>query len=500
MASFADQLALGFSAALTFTNLGYCFAGVLLGTMIGVLPGLGPVPTIALLLPITFGLDPISSFIMLAGIFYGAQYGGSTTAILINLPGESSSVITALDGYRMARDGRAGLALATAAIGSFVAGTIATLVIALVAPALASFALLFSSPEYFSLMTLGLVLSVTLASGSVLRSLAMVVTGLLLGAVGTDVNSGVSRFTLGFGELYDGLSFVALAMGLFGISEIILNLQRETTTSRATAPVNRILPSLGDFKRMTPPILRGTLVGCVLGVLPGGGAILSSFAAYALEKRISKNPERFGKGAIEGVAGPESANNAASQTSFIPMLTLGLPSNPVMALMIGALIIHGIQPGPKILIEQPTLFWGLIASMWIGNFFLLLLNLPLIGIWARLITVPYHLLFPLIISLACIGVYAMANTVFDIYLLTIFGFFGYVFAKLRCEPAPLLLSFILGPFLEEHLRRSLLLSRGDPMIFLDRPISATLLAVAAIAIVSLVSGAIRRGRATILQE
>jgi putative tricarboxylic transport membrane protein len=489
-----ENIATGLATAFSLANLAYCFLGVLLGTLVGVLPGLGPVPTIAMLLPITFGLEPTSSLIMLAGIFYGAQYGGSTTAILINVPGEASSVVTALDGHQMARKGQAGLALATAAISSFIAGTLATLVVAVAAPALGRVALMFSSPEYFSLMVLGLIMAVTLAGGSLLRALAMVVLGLLLGTIGTDVNSGISRFTLGFPQLYEGISFVALAMGLFGIAEILSNLEERTPRFAVTKHLHGLFPRLSDLRRMIAPALRGSAVGSALGILPGGGALLASFASYALEKRLAPEPGRFGTGELAGVAGPEAANNAGAQTSFIPMLTLGLPSNPVMALMIGAMIIHGLQPGPRIMTEQAGLFWGLIVSMWIGNLMLLVLNLPLAGLWARLLSVPYRLLFPVIVGFSCIGVYSLANSPFDVYLLALFGGVGYLLAKLGCEAAPLLLGFILGPFLEEHLRRSLLLSRGDPAIFVQRPISAVLLACVVAIMVFFLASALRRRR------
>ncbi|QTL02346.1 tripartite tricarboxylate transporter permease [Aquabacter sp. L1I39] len=484
-----QNLELGFSVALSFQNLLYCFIGVLLGTLIGVLPGLGPLATIAMLLPITFGLPPVSALIMLAGIYYGAQYGGSTTAILINLPGESSSVVTALDGYQMARQGRAGAALATAALGSFFAGSVATLLLALFAPPLADLALKFGPPEYFSLMVLGLVASVTLASGSIVKALAMIVLGLLLGLSGQDIYTGTPRFTFDVPDLADGFDFVALAMGMFGIGEIIRNLEDEHQRSLVAAKVKGLMLTWSEFKQIIPPVLRGTALGSVLGILPGGGAMLSSFASYSIEKKLSKNSRMFGKGAIEGVAGPESANNAGAQTSFIPMLTLGIPSNPVMALMIGALIIQGITPGPNVVTDKPDLFWGVIASMWIGNFMLILLNLPLIGIWVRLLTVPYHILFPAIMAFCCIGVYSVNNNTFDVYTMAMFGVLGYVLVKLECEPAPLLLGFVIGPMLEEYLRRAMLISRGDPMVFLTRPISAVLLiaAVAALVVVLLPS-------------
>jgi len=495
-----DHLALGFSVAFTLQNIFYCFIGVLLGTLIGVLPGLGPVPTIAMLLPITFGLPPVAALIMLSGIYYGAQYGGSTTAILINLPGESSSVVTAIDGYQMARQGRAGAALATAALGSFFAGTVATFLLAVFAPPLADVALKFGPPEYFALMVLGLVASVSLASGSVIKALAMVVLGILLGLSGQDVYTGAPRFTFDIVELADGIEFVALAMGLFGIGEIVRNLEDEHTRTVTVQKVKGLLLSKDDIKRIIGPILRGTFLGSFLGILPGGGAILSSFAAYTIEKRISKTPERFGKGAIEGVAGPESANNAGAQTSFIPMLTLGIPSNPVMALMIGALIIQGIVPGPNVVNEQPDLFWGIVASMWLGNLMLVMLNLPLIGIWVRLLTVPYHILFPLIVGFCCIGVYSVNNNGIDVYTMAVFGIVGYALVKLDCEPAPLLLGFIIGPMLEEYLRRAMLISRGDPTVFFTRPLSATMLALALLALVVVFLPSVRKKREEAFKE
>ena len=494
------NLSLGLETALTLNNLFFCLIGVFLGTAIGVLPGLGPTATIAMLLPITFGLPPVSSLIMLSGIYYGAQYGGSTTAILVNLPGESSSVVTALDGYQMAKQGRAGKALATAAIGSFVAGTAATLLLALFAPPLADIALQFGAAEYFSLMVVGLVASVVLASGSLLQAFGMIVLGLLLGMAGTDVNSGLERYTFETPYMAEGINFVILAMGMFGLGEIIKNLEEEHLRSAMVAKVHGLMPNKEDLKRMAWPIVRGTGLGSLLGILPGGGAMLASFASYSIEKKISKTPEQFGKGAIEGVAGPESANNAGAQTSFIPLLTLGIPSNPVMALMIGAMIIQGITPGPAVMTEQPTLFWGIIVSMWIGNLFLVILNLPLIGIWVKMISVPYHFLYPAILVFCCIGAFSLGNKVFDIYLLAGFGVLGYIFSKLKCEPAPLLLGFILGPMMEEYLRRALLLARGDFTVLVTRPISATMLAIAAIALIVVFLPSIQKKREEAFHE
>jgi len=488
------NLGIGLDAAFTATNLLYCLIGVFLGTAIGVLPGLGPAATIAMLLPATFALPTVSSLIMLAGIYYGAQYGGSTTAILVNLPGESSSVVTAIDGYQMARKGQAGKALAVAALGSFFAGTVATVLLALFAPPLAEVALKFGPAEYFSLMVLGLVASVVLASGSLLKAIGMIVLGLLLGLIGTDVNSGVPRYTFDLPQLADGINFVIVAMGMFGIGEIIRNLEHEETRTLVMSKVKGLMPTLDDLKRCAAPVVRGTMIGSALGILPGGGAMLSSFASYSIEKKLAKNSEEFGKGAIQGVAGPESANNAGAQTSFIPMLTLGIPSNPVMALMIGAMIIQGIQPGPAVMTEQPALFWGIIVSMWIGNLFLVVLNLPLIGIWVRMIMVPYHLLYPLILVFCGIGVFSLNNSDFDIFLMAGFGLFGYICAKLECEPAPMLLGFILGPMMEEYLRRALLLSRSDPMVFFERPISATMLGLAILALIVVFAPSLRKKR------
>ena len=489
-----SNLAIGFDIAFTIHNLLYCLLGVFVGTAVGVLPGLGPAATIAMLLPLTFGLPPESSLIMLAGIYYGAQYGGSTTAILINLPGEASSVVTAIDGNKMARAGQAGRALAIAALASFFAGTVSTFLIAWFAPPLAEVALEFGPAEYFSLMTLGLVASVVLARGSLLKAFAMMILGLMLGLVGTDINSGATRYTFDIPELADGINFVVVAMGMFGIGEIVRNLEHESTRDLTIRKVTGLLPTLDDLKRSIAPTLRGTGLGSVLGLLPGGGALLASFASYAIEKKVSKNSAQFGHGAIEGVAAPEAANNAGAQTSFIPMLTLGIPSNPVMALMIGAMIIQGIQPGPAVMTEQPMLFWGLIASMWIGNAFLVVLNLPMIGLWVRMIMVPYRMLYPAILLFCSIGVLSLNNNNFDVYMMALFGLFGYVCSKLDCEPAPLLLGFIIGPMMEEYLRRAMLLSRADPMVFVESPISATMLVLAVLALAAVTLPAMSRKR------
>ena len=494
-------LGIGFQTAITPINLLYCLIGVFVGTLIGVLPGLGPAATVAMLMPASFALPPVSALIMLAGIYYGAQYGGSTTSILVNLPGEASSIVTTLDGYQMALQGRAGVALATAAIGSFFAGTVCTLIIALFAPPLANVALKFGPAEYFSLMVLGLVASVVLARGSLLKAIGMIVLGLILGLIGTDVNSGAQRYTFGIPELMDGIGFVTVAMGMFGIGEIILNLEREGAVTRIiVSKITSLMPTREDWKRMIAPILRGTALGSFLGILPGGGALLSSFVAYSVEKKVSKHAAEFGKGAIEGVAAPESANNAGAQASFIPMLTLGIPTSPVMALMIGAMIIQGIQPGPGMMTEQPALFWGVIVSMWIGNLFLVVLNLPMIGIWVRLCMVPYHLLYPAILVFCAIGVFSLSNSVFDVYFMALFGLLGYVFAKLECEPAPMLLALILGPMMEEYLRRALIISRGDPAVFFQRPISCAILLVAVAALAVALIPAIRTKREEAFQE
>jgi TctA family transporter len=495
-----NNLTLGFQTALSLQNLLYCFGGVILGTVIGVLPGLGPVPTIAMLMPVTYALQPVSALIMLAGIYYGAQYGGSTTSILVNLPGESSSVVTCLDGYQMARQGRAGAALAIAAIGSFFAGTVATVVVAGFAPPLSDLAFKFGPAEYFSLMVLGLIGAVVLAHGSVLKAVAMIVLGLLLGLVGMDVNTGVPRYSFRIPELMDGINFVVVAMGLFAFSEILTNLERTGKREVFTDKVAGLWMSKAEFKEAAPAILRGTALGSILGVLPGGGAVLASFASYSVEKKCSRTPERFGRGAIAGVAGPESANNAGAQTSFIPMLTLGIPPNAVMALMVGAMTIHNIQPGPQVMSRDPQLFWGLIASMWVGNFALVVLNLPLIGVWIRLLTVPYRLLYPAILLFCAIGVYSVQNNTFDVLLTIPFGVLGYIFVKLGCEPAPLILGFILGPMMEENLRRALLLSLGDPSVLVTRPLSAALLLAAGALLVMVLLPAIRQKREQIFVE
>lgn len=495
-----NNLSLGFSAVLTGQNLLFSFFGVLLGTLIGVLPGLGPLVAIAVLLPFTFGLDPVSSMIMLAGIFYGAQYGGSTTAILINLPGEASSIVTTLDGHEMAKRGDAGKALATAAIGSFFAGCVATVLIGVFAPPLAELAFQFGPAEYFSLMVCGLIVSVVLANGSVLKAIGMMVFGLLLGLIGTDEMTGLQRMTLDIPELSDGLSVAAIAMGIFGLGEIMRNLEDTSKREFSVAKITNLMPTREDMKLIFAPMVRGTFLGSFLGVLPGGGALLASFSAYALEKKIAKDPSAFGKGAIQGVAAPESANNAGAQTSFIPMLTLGIPSNPVMALMISALIIQGIEPGPAVINDHPELFWGIIASMWIGNLMLLVLNLPLVGLWVKLVSIPYKFLFPIVIVFACVGVFSINNTAFAVLTMAAFGVLGYVLKKLDCEAAPMILGFILGPMMEGHMQRALLISGGDVSIFVREPISAGLLVVAAIALIAAVLPSVRQTRNIALVE
>ncbi len=495
-----SHLALGFGTALSPDNLFYCFLGALLGTFIGVLPGLGPTATIAMLLPITYYLSPTASLIMLAGIYYGSQYGGSTTAILMNLPGEVSSSVTAIDGYQMARQGKAGTALAIAAIGSFVGGTFATFLIALLAVPLTSIALKFGAAQYFALILLGLVTSTALAHGSILKALAMIVTGALFGMVGTDVDSGAFRFTLGIVDLTDGFETVAVALGIFGIAEILRNLEAMPDSAGGTAKITSLMPSRADLRASAWPIVRGSLLGSLLGTLPGAGSILSAFSAYTLEKKIAKHPERFGKGAIEGVAAPETANNAGAQTSFIPMLTLGIPAHPLMALMIGAMMIQGITPGPNVVREQPALFWGVIASMWIGNAMLIVLNLPLVGLWVTMLKIPYRLMLPAIVTFSIIGVFAVNNSGFDLYVLGLFGLLGYLFHKLGCEPAPFLMGFVLGKLLEEHFRRAMVFSNGDVGTFVRDPISAGLL-LATLAVLILASRpAIRRRRGEIFVE
>ncbi|MFN3854987.1 MAG: tripartite tricarboxylate transporter permease [Phreatobacter sp.] len=497
------NLALGFGVALTFKNIALCFVGCMIGTLIGVLPGVGPIATIAMLLPITFGLDPVGALIMLAGIYYGAQYGGSTTAILVNIPGEATSVVTVLDGHAMARNGRAGVALGISAIGSFFAGCVATLVIAGLATPLTKLALVFGPAEYFSLMVMGLIFAIVLARGSVVKAVAMVLVGLILSTVGQDLETGAERMTFRWAELSDGIDFATIAMGMFGFAEILRNLENPETRDVLKSRIGALLPNWNDLKQSAMPILRGTGIGAALGILPGSGAVLGPFASYTIEKKLADDPKRFGAGAIEGVAGPESANNAGAQTSFIPLLTLGIPPNAVMALMVGAMTIHGIVPGPQVMEKRPDLFWGIIASMWIGNLMLLIINLPMIGLWVKLLKVPYRMLFPAILMFCSIGIYSVNNNPFDVLMCAFFGFCGYALMKMGFEIAPLLLGFVLGKLMEEYLRRSILMSRGDWTVFVDvvnRPISAALIAIAVVMVVIALLPSINKKRDTVFQE
>lgn len=495
-----SNLALGFGIALTIKNIGLCFLGCLIGTLIGVLPGVGPIATIAMLLPITFGLDPVGALIMLAGIYYGAQYGGSTTAILVNIPGEATAVVTVLDGHEMAKQGRAGVALGIAAIGSFIAGSFATVVIAALGAPLTKLALLFGPAEYFSLMVMGLCFAMVLARGSILKAFAMILLGLLLSTVGQDLETGQERLTFGFAPIADGLDFAVLAMGIFGFAEVLRNLDNPETRDVVRQKIGRLLPSLAEFRQSLPSIMRGTVIGGTLGILPGNGAVLGPFASYSLEKKIAKEPSRFGRGAIEGVAGPESANNAGAQTAFIPLLTLGIPPNAVMALMVGAMTIHGIIPGPQVMTKNPDLFWGMIASMWIGNLMLLIINLPMIGMWVKLLKVPYRLLYPAILMFCCIGIYSVNNQPVDVMLTALFGLFGYMLIKFGFEPAPMLLGFVLGKLMEEKLRQALIISRGSFMTFIERPLSAGLLVVAVLILIVAISPTITKKRDEVFTE
>ena len=492
------NLAHGFSVAVSLQNLGLCFVGTFVGTLIGVLPGVGPIATIAMLLPLTFNFDPTGALIMLAGIYYGAQYGGSTTAILINVPGEATSVVTTLDGHQMARQGRAGVALGTAAIVSFVAGTVSTVVVAALGVPLTKVALLFGPVEYFSLMMLGLAFAVVLARGSLLKAAAMILLGVLLSTIGTDLETGEERLTFGLAALASGIDFVVLAMGMFGFAEILRNLESPETRDVVKTKIGRLLPTKADIRQSVYPMLRGTALGAVLGILPGNGAVLGPFASYAVEKKLSKTPERFGHGAIEGVAGPEAANNAGAQTAFIPLLTLGIPPNAVMALMVGAMTIHGIIPGPQVMTKSPDLFWGMVASMWIGNLFLLIINLPLIGIWVKLLHVPYRLMFAAILLFCSIGIYSINNSPSDVLMTALFGLVGYLFIKFGFEPAPLLLGFVLGRLMEEKLRQALILARGDLTTFIQNPVSAVLLLLSLGVVVVAVLPAIRKGKDEVL--
>lgn len=494
MSDVVSNLALGLGVALQAQTLFYCLVGVTMGTLIGVLPGIGPIAAISIVLPITFTLDPTSAIVLISGLYYGANYGGSTASILLNLPGTPSSAVACLDGYPMARDGRAGVALFITTIASFIGSTICILLMTLLAPPLARVALSFGGPEFFAMMLLGLVAAATLDQNRPIRGMAMVVVGLMLGIVGTDPFSGAMRFTYGMVNLYDGLSLAVVAMGLFGVSEVIMNTTRLGQPHKKPAPVSwrSMIPSRAEVSASWPAILRGTGIGAWFGVLPGTGSSISSFLAYAVERRIARQPERFGKGAIEGVASPEAANNAATQAGFIPTMTLGIPGDAVMALIIGALMIHGIAPGPQTMTQHPELFWGLVASFWIGNFLLLFLNIPLIGIWIRALSIPYRILYPAILAFVCIGTYAVRNNIVDVYLVIGCGVAGFLLRRLGFNPAPLLLGFVLGPLIEFNLRRSMLLSRGDPMIFLERPISAFFVIVTALLLAYTLFNLVRR--------
>lgn len=478
MKSMIDQIINGFSISMTWSNLGYCFIGVLVGTLVGILPGLGPSATISLLLPTTFYLGPTPAIIVLAGVYYGAMYGGSTTSILVNIPGEAASVVTCLDGYQMARQGRAGPALGIAAFGSFIAGTLSVIGLMIAAPPLAKFALSFGPPEYFALIFMAFSLVIYLAAGDLLKAVMVIAAGVFIGTIGVDFVTGDERFSYGSLTLSDGLGLVPVVMGLFGVTEVLENLEKEAEgITIVKTKIKNLLPNLADWKASVGPIFRGTILGFLLGTLPGGGAIMGSFASYALEKKISKHPEKFGTGAIQGVAGPESANNAASTANFIPLLTLGMPANAVMALLLGALMIHGVRPGPMLIQENPDIFWGVVTSMYLGNIMLVILNLPLIGLWVRLLTIPYRILFPLILFFCFIGAYSLNNNIWEIIIMIIFGVIGYVMRKFKYEAAPFVFAFVLGPFMEMALRQSLLMSEGTFSIFFTRPISATLMII-----------------------
>jgi putative tricarboxylic transport membrane protein len=495
-----QNLALGFGVALQPVNLLYCFIGVFIGTLVGVLPGIGPVAAMSLLLPVTFTATPEAGIIMLAGIYYGSMYGGSTTAILVNIPGEAASVVTCLDGHQMARQGRAGVALGIAAIGSFIAGTLAVVGLMLVAPTLARFAVRFGPAEYFSLMVLGLSILTYLSHGSLLKAMIMACIGLVLGLVGLDSVTAVARLTFNQMELIDGVGLVPIVMGLFGVAEILVNLEQKLTRQLFAERIKGLLPSRRDWGESAWPLARGSVLGFVLGILPGGGAVIASFLSYAMEKRLSKTPEAFGKGAIAGVAAPEAANNAAAGSGFIPLMTLGIPPNVVMALLLGAFIVHGLQPGPLLMVQKPDLFWGIVASMYIGNIMLLIMNLPLIGLWVQVLKVPYRILFPLILLFCVIGVYSISGAIFDIYVMIAFGVLGYLMRKLGYEPAPLVLAFVLGPMMEVNLRRSLILSDGSFSIFMEKPISLACLVLALALLASAILPALRARREKIALE
>jgi putative tricarboxylic transport membrane protein len=496
MSELFANIALGFSVAFGLKTLGLCFLGCLIGTLIGVLPGVGPIATMSMLLPITYGIDPIGALIMLAGIYYGAQYGGSTTAILINIPGEATSVVTTLDGHRMALQGRAGAALGIAAIGSFFAGTVSTVIIAGLAVPLTRFALLFHPADYFALMVLGLMLAVVLARGSLIKAIAMILLGVLLSTVGRDLVTGDERLTFGWSEIDDGIDFAVIGMGVFGFAEILRNLEQPEARDVVRKRIGSLLPTREEFMRSVMPIIRGTGVGAFLGLLPGNGAVLAPFAVYTIEKKLADDPSRFGEGAIEGVAGPEAANNAGAQTAFIPLLTLGIPPNAVMALMVGAMTIHNLVPGPEVITKQPRLFWGMIASMWIGNLMLLVINLPLVGVWVRLLKVPYRLMFPAIVLFCCIGIYSVGNNPLDVHLTAAFGLIGYLLVKLEFEPAPLLLGFVLGRLLEEKLRQAMAISQGSAWTFIDHKLAAAMLAMTFVVLIAAALPWARRRRDT----
>ncbi|MCT8989712.1 tripartite tricarboxylate transporter permease [Chelativorans sp. SCAU2101] len=492
-----DHLALGFSISFSFQNLLLCLLGCLVGTLIGVLPGIGPLATIAILLPLTYSVDPVGALIMLAGIYYGAQYGGSTAAILVNMPGEASSVVTTLDGHAMAKDGRAGKALGIAAIGSFIAGTFGVLVVAALATPLAAIALSFTAAHFFALMVLGLTLAVVLAGGSLLKAGCMLVIGVTMALVGADPLTAEPRLTFGLQTLYDRFDLGIVAMGLFGIAEILRNLELQHKRPAITPVVGKLLPDRKDFRQSAGAIGRGSVLGAILGILPGNGVILSSFASYALEKRIAKDPSRFGKGAIEGVAGPEAANNAGAQTAFVPLLTMGLPATATMALMAGAMTLHGVLPGPQMMDQHPDTFWGVVTSMWLGNAMLVIINLPLIGIWVRLLRVPYRLLFPAIVFVCCVGIFSVGLQPAHVIQVAIFGLAGYLLSKLRLEAAPLLLGLVLGSLLENNLRRGLVLARGDVIAFLSDPLTLSLLALSIVIIVTAILPAVAQRRVEI---
>ncbi len=496
---YVQSIILGFQVALQWNNLLFCFIGVLIGTLVGVLPGLGPVAAISLLLPTTFHVTPVSAIIMLAGIYYGAMYGGSTTSILVNIPGEAASVVTCLDGYQMARKGRAGPALGISAFASFIAGTMGVVGLMLIAPPLAEMALKFGPPEYFALMIMGLTILTFLASGPMWKALLMAAFGLFLGSIGLDSMTASPRFTMDIVELSDGIGMVPAVMGLFGIAEVLLNVEQSIKRSVFETKIHHLLPTVQDWKDSIWAIFRGTFIGFFLGVLPGGGAVISSFVSYAVEKKVSKTPEKFGTGIIQGVAGPEAANNAATGGAFIPLLTLGIPANSVMAILLGAMMVHGMQPGPMLVQEQPGLFWGAVTSMYIGNVMLLILNLPLIGLWVRILKVPYPILFPLILLFCLIGAYSLNNSVIEVLIMVGFGLLGYLFKKFEYEAAPLILALVLGPMLEAALRRSMLLSAGSPLIFVTRPISGILMLISFCLLAYPLVPWLRRKRAAIPQ-